>query len=88
MSISINLPPDTEAAVRARARAAGLSAEEYVLQALDQAVTLQTGRAAEEIPIWEAIVDNMKDVPGEEMEALPHDSASQVDHYLYGRRPR
>jgi hypothetical protein len=35
-------------------------------------------------PIWEMILDNMKDVPPEELARLPKDGASELDHYLYG----
>ena len=30
------------------------------------------------------LVENMKDVPPEDLAALPKDGASQIDHYIYG----
>ena len=33
-------------------------------------------------PIWEVILDNMKDVPPEEFGKLPKDGASEDDHHL------
>jgi hypothetical protein len=39
-------------------------------------------------PIWEVILDNMKDVPPEEFANLPKDGASEHDHYLYGHPKR
>jgi hypothetical protein len=39
-------------------------------------------------PIWEVILDNMKDVPPEEFAKLPKDGASEHDHYLYGHLKR
>ena len=39
-------------------------------------------------PIWEIIVDNMKDVPPEDLAGLPKDGASEVDHYVYGHPKR
>jgi len=39
-------------------------------------------------PIWEVILDNMKDVPPEEFAKLPKDGASEHDHYLYGHPKR
>ena len=39
-------------------------------------------------PIWEVILDNMKDVPPEEFAKLPRDGASEHDHYLYGHPKR
>jgi hypothetical protein len=35
-------------------------------------------------PIWEIFADAMKDVPREDLAALPKDGAAQIDHYLYG----
>lgn len=39
-------------------------------------------------PIWEVILDNMKDVPAAEFARLPRDGASEHDHYLYGQPKR
>jgi len=39
-------------------------------------------------PIWEVILDNMKDTPPAEFEKLPKDGAAEVDHYLYGHPKR
>jgi len=39
-------------------------------------------------PIWEVMLDHLKDVPPEEFAALPKDGAGQVDHYLYGHPKR
>jgi hypothetical protein len=38
--------------------------------------------------IWEIIEDNMKNVPREDLAALPRDGASQIDHYVYGQPKR
>jgi len=35
-------------------------------------------------PIWDVLVENMEDVPPEDLAALPKDGASQIDHYIYG----
>jgi hypothetical protein len=35
-------------------------------------------------PIWEVMLDNIKDVSAEEFAMLPKDGASEHDHYLYG----
>jgi hypothetical protein len=32
--------------------------------------------------------DNMKNVPPEDLAALPRDGASQIDHYVYGQPKR
>jgi hypothetical protein len=39
-------------------------------------------------PIWEAIPDYLKDVPGEEFARLPKDEAAEHDRYLYGHPER
>lgn len=39
-------------------------------------------------PIWEVMLDNVKDIPPEEFAKLPKDGASEVDHYLYGHPKR
>ena len=43
---------------------------------------------APERPIWERIPDMMKDVPPEELAALPTDGAAEHDHYIYGTPKR
>ena len=37
----------------------------------------------EERPIWEEIVELMKDVPDEEWKTVPVDGSGNLDHYLY-----
>ncbi len=39
-------------------------------------------------PIWEVIIERMKDVPPEELAKLPRDGAEEHDHYLYGTPKR
>ena len=39
-------------------------------------------------PIWEEIVELMKDVPQEELDNLPPDGSENLDHYLYGAPKR
>jgi hypothetical protein len=36
-------------------------------------------------PIWEVMLDNIKDVSPEEFAKLPKDGASEHDHYLDGQ---
>jgi plasmid stability protein len=81
MTLTIELPDEQQAALTARARTQGISAEQYVRQVLEQ--DLQSAEAQPR-PIWEVIADNMKRVPPEDLAALPRDGASQIDHYVYG----
>jgi hypothetical protein len=56
-------------------------------QLVDHAATAapsETPIAADDRPIWEIFSDAMKDVPPEDLAALPKDGAAQIDHYLYG----
>jgi hypothetical protein len=59
-----------------------------VREALDRILAAAPDPAEEQKPelrpIWEVILDNMKDVPPEEFARLPKDGASEHDHYLYG----
>jgi hypothetical protein len=85
MTVTIELPPDREAAFRACAQAQGLSVEQWLLQLAEQAGPVRPDdQELDSRPIWEVIADNMKNVPLEDLAALPRDGASQIDHYLYG----
>lgn len=92
MTLILDLPPEKEAALKEQARAAGVSAEEFALETLSRALGIPAPEAETEAddgrPIWEVIADNMKDVPDEDLDRLPRDSAAQVDHYLYGHPKR
>ena len=90
MTVKIELPADREAAFRAQAQAQGLSIEQWLLRLAEQAGPphVQPSRKGESRPIWDVILDNMKDVPPEEFDQLPKDGASELDHYLYGHPKR
>jgi hypothetical protein len=79
---STDLAPDERAAVE-RLLGRPLENDETVA-----VVTRKTNAGAsvraDERPIWEVILDNMKDVPPEDLAVLPRDGASQIDHYIYG----
>lgn len=92
MSLTIELSPEAEEALKRQAESRGLSLEDYARQRLSAASTevdAPTPEAEpEERPIWEEIAEIMEDVPDEEFAKLPRDGASQVDHYLYGHPKR
>lgn len=92
MTLTIHLSPDKEAAFKARAQALGLTLEQWILRLADQAGPEPAARPEEQSrdprPIWEVMLDNLKDVPPEEFAKLPKDGASEVDHYLYGHPTR
>ena len=73
--------PDEQAALQAKAKAAGLTLGAWLKQLA----------AEQEHPpsrpyrhIADVIVENMQDVPPEIMARMPQDGASQHDHYVYG----
>ncbi len=92
MSITLPLQPQEEARLVAIAQAKGLSTDALVREALDKILSDTPERMAEPSgesrPIWEVLLDNLKDVPLEEFAKLPKDGASEHDHYLYGHPKR
>jgi len=92
MTITWPLQPQEEARLVALAHARGVSTDALVLEALDKiladAPNLPIDAETASLPIWEVILDNMKDVPSEEFARLPKDGASEHDHYLYGHAKR
>jgi len=56
-----------------------------------QEVTLvleTTSDAAKEKPIWEVAADLVRDIPEDELSAVPTDGAAEHDHYLYAAPKR
>jgi hypothetical protein len=92
MTITLPLQPQEEARLRALAQARELPPELIVREALDRLLAgepeIAPAQAVEtepdSRPIWEVIIENMKDVPPDIMVAMPRDGASQHDHYIYG----
>jgi plasmid stability protein len=86
MTLTLELNDNKEAALKARARARGVSAEQFVQQIVDHELERQENPPAG-IPkrrISQRIAEIMADVPPEEFAKLPRDGARQVDHYVYG----
>lgn len=88
MTVTLELSPDEEASLTAQAQTCGLTVQQWLLRLAKQSAPLQPlGKEADpddDRPIWEIIIEDVKDVPPEEMAALPKDGASQIDHYVYG----
>jgi len=85
MALRIELPEEQEAALRVKAKAQGVSAEEYARQVLDR--DLKTADHPRR-HISDVFREIMSDVPAEAFERLPRDGASEHDHYLYGSPKR
>ena len=92
MTITLPLQPREEAKLIALALAKGVSTETLLREAVDRILSDAPGPPAEpkreSRPIWDVILDNMKDVPPAEFARLPKDGASEHDHYLYGHPKR
>ena len=88
MTLIIELPADQEAALKAQAEAAGLSAEDFALETLSRALDSSPPKRerpiADERPLSEIIREIIGNPPPEELAKLPKDGSSQIDHYVYG----
>lgn len=85
MTVIIELADKPAAALAAKAQAQGVAVEEYARQVLEQNLEAGGGNVdPARKPIWEVIAESMKEVPQEDLAALPRDGASQIDHYVYG----
>ncbi len=85
MTVTIELPPEKEAVLKAQAQARGLTIEQWFLRLAEQSGPLHLEKENHDArPIWEVILDSMRNVPPEDLAALPKDGASQIDHYVYG----
>lgn len=76
MTLLIELPESLEGVLKARAMAQGLSAADFALDLIQQALTDKT-LTAQLRDIW-------RNIPPEVQAKLPSDGASQIDHYVYG----
>jgi len=80
----IELPDEQAAKLKAKAQARGLTIGEWIDALTGDSAPKPESQPVDERPIWEVIVDNMKDVPPEIMATMPKDGASEHDHYIYG----
>lgn len=80
MTLTIELPDEEQAALTAKARAQGLSAEQCARQLLKEALTSPSARR----PLAARICEIWANIPDDARAKLPTDGASQHDHYIYG----
>ncbi len=80
MTLMIDLPEDRAQALKARAEAQGVSAEQYARQILEHDLEPQAMRQ----PLSEVMREISGNMPDDVRAKLPRDGASQVDHYVYG----
>lgn len=85
MTLVLELSDNKEAALKAKAQAQGMSAEQYARRVLDRDLEDSIPASAhDDRPTWEVIAEIMADVPPDVLAQLPKDGASQHDHYIYG----
>ena len=85
MTVTIRLSDEQAAVLEAQAAAEGLTVDVWLQRLAEQyAQSHAASPPTHHRPIWEIILDNMKDMPPEEFERLPRDGAREHDHYLYG----
>ena len=85
MTLTLELADRKEAALKAKAQARGVSAEQYVQQIVDRDLE-ETDRDSRSV--WDIFAESRKRVPPEEYAKLPKDGADEHDHYLYGHPKR
>jgi len=78
VNLTIELPDEQQAALTAKAKAQGITAEEYARQVL--AHDLEAASPPQRRHISEIIRENMGRVPPEIMATMPKDGASEHDH--------
>jgi hypothetical protein len=82
MTLTIDLPDEKQATLKAKAQAQGLTAEQYARQVLEH--DLEASSAEPRRPLSEIIGKIWAGMPDDVRAKLPRDGASQVDHYVYG----
>ena len=80
MTLTIDLSDEEVKALAAKAKAQGVSAEQYARLLLEQ--DLKAGPVQR--PVSQSIREIWSDMPADVRAKLPRDGASQVDHYIYG----
>jgi hypothetical protein len=85
MTLTLELADRKGAALKAKAQACGVSAEQYVQQIVDRDLE-EADRDSRSV--WEIFAESRKRIPPEEVAKLPKDGADEHDHYLYGHPKR
>jgi hypothetical protein len=89
MSLTIELSPEQEEALRTQAAARGLTVQEWLLQLAAERGPVETDLpGAQREPFWKVFLERVHSLPPEAFEGLPTDGASEHDHYLYGSPKR
>jgi len=85
MTLIVELHDNKEAALKAKAQAQGVSAEEFAARILDREIDApQASMATAGKSLAEKVREIWRNVPHEAWDAMPTDGASEHDHYIYG----
>jgi hypothetical protein len=86
MTLTIDLADEEVRLLAARARAQGLSTEQYARLVLEHDLAAGAGCEVHTArqPISQTIREIWSDMPAEIQAKLPRDGASEIDHYVYG----
>jgi hypothetical protein len=82
--MSLQLRPETEAAITALADASGVSVDEYVAALLEHQPSASQPPSKARRALSARIRDIWADMPDEVRAKSPTDGASQHDRYIYG----
>jgi hypothetical protein len=89
MTITIRLSDEQAAALQAQAAEEGLTLDIWLQRLAQQYADARSSSSrTTSRPVWELVSDRMKILSPEAFERLPHDGASEHDHYLYGSPKR
>jgi hypothetical protein len=86
VTMKLELTPEVQAGLLARAQEGGLSLEAFAERVLSERArgALPAGSVAETEPFWKSFTRQVHALPDAVFERLPEDGASEHDHYLYG----
>ncbi len=87
MSLSIELSPEQESALRSAADAQGLSAEQLVRRLVDEELSntkRESGGSTGQAPLSAKIRQLWADMPADVRAELPEGGARQIDRQVYG----
>lgn len=90
MTLTLELPPEREAAVEEQAKRNGLTTQEWLLRIVEKAAPLPPAESAEkdDRSVSAMFREIWADMPDEVRAKLPSDGADEHDHYIYGTPKR
>jgi plasmid stability protein len=81
VTLIIDLPGNKEAALKARAKAEGVSAEEFAQRIITRELEREDSGSE---PFWKSFTRELDMLTDAAFDHLPEDAASEHDHYIHG----